>query len=142
MATILAHIVIQPGKEAEFEALAATLHRASHDTEEHLRAYGYWRGQEARHYYTLLAFDDYVGFLEHQSSDHHEGAALTLRDCIESISLEWVDPVEGASKLVASNPMEAPADASPVMARYARIMPAQVAEWWGPLRAERRPPAG
>jgi quinol monooxygenase YgiN len=134
MATILAHIVIREGKEAAFEALAATLHAASHDTETRLRGYGYWRAQQPRHYYTLLAFDDYLGFLEHQSSDHHESAAPQLRDCIESINLEWVDPVEGASKLLASNPQPVPDDASPVAARYAKLMPAEVADWWHALR--------
>jgi quinol monooxygenase YgiN len=137
MATILARIVIHSGREAEFEALAASLHRASHDTEEHLRAYGYWRAQEPRHYYTLLAFDDYLGFLEHQSSDHHESAAPQLRDFIESISLEWVDPIEGASTLVASNPQDVPDDASPVARRYSKLMPAQVADWWHSLRSSR-----
>lgn len=137
MSTILAHIVVRAGKEAEFEALAATLHDASHATETRLRGYGYWRAQEPRHYYTLLAFDDYIGFLEHQSSDHHEDAAPQLRDYLESIRLEWVDPVAGASELAPTNPQELPADASPVAARYARSMPPQVAEWWTALRGAR-----
>jgi quinol monooxygenase YgiN len=136
MATILAHIVVRSGKEAAFEAVAATLHEASHRTEAQLRAYGYWRGQEPRHYYTLLAFDDYLGFMAHQSSSHHEDAAGTLGACIESMTLEWVDPIEGASKLVASNPQDVPADAPPLVAKYAARMPVQVAEWWTALRRE------
>jgi quinol monooxygenase YgiN len=134
MATILAHIVIRDGSEADFESLAATLHEASHRTETRLRAYGYWRAQEPRHYYALLAFEDYLGFMEHQSSSHHEDAAAQLRDCIESMSLEWVDPIEGASKLVASNPQEIPADAPPLVQKYASRMPVQLADWWAPLR--------
>ena len=46
-----------------------------------------------------------------------------LRDCIESMTLEWVDPIEGASKLAPTNPQEPPADASPVMQRYVERMP-------------------
>ena len=137
MATILAHILIKDGKEDEFESIAATLHEASHASEPRLRAYGYWRGQTPRTYYTLLAFDDYLGFMAHQTSDHHEAAALVLRSCIESMSLEWVDPVQGASKLVASNSQDLPVDASPLLVRYAEMMPAQVAAWWGPARASR-----
>jgi quinol monooxygenase YgiN len=137
MATILAHIVIRAGREAEFESIAATLHEASHATETGLRAYGYWRAQAARSYYTLLAFDDYLGFIAHQTSSHHEDAAPRLRDCIESMSLEWVDAVDGASQLVASNPQELPADASPLAVRYAEMLPARVEDWWGPLRVDR-----
>lgn len=137
MATILAHIVIREGKEAEFESIAATLHEASHSTEDRLRAYGYWRAQQPRTYYTLLAFDDYLGFMAHQTSSHHEDAATLLGDCIESMSLEWVDPIDGASKLVASNPQDLPVDASPLLVRYAERLPTQVAQWWGPLRSAR-----
>jgi quinol monooxygenase YgiN len=134
MASILAHIVIHEGKEAEFEMLAAKMFAASHATEENLRAYGYWRAAEPQHYYTLLGFDDYMGFMEHQSSDHHEGGAIALRACIASIRLEWLDPVPGASKLSASNPQTIPDDASDVVKRYAKAMPVQVAQWWKPLR--------
>ncbi len=135
MATILAHITIHEGKEAEFEALAVTLHAASHADEEGLRAYGYWRAAEPRKYYTLLAFNDYLGFMTHQTSDHHEVAGPHLRDCIESIDLEWVDPIVGASKLAPSNPQDIPADASPLVTRYASMFPAKVANWWLALRA-------
>lgn len=137
MATILAHIVIKAGKEDEFESIAATLHEASHATETRLRAYGYWRAQSPRTYYTLLAFDDYLGFMAHQTSDHHEAVAVELRGCIESMSLEWVDPIEGASTLVASNPQDLSDDASPLVVRYAEMLPVRVADWWGPPRAAR-----
>ena len=137
MATILAHIVISEGKEAEFESIAAQLHEATHLVESRLRAYGYWRAQNPRTYYALLAFDDYLGFMEHQTSSHHEDVALDLRGCIESMSLEWVDPVEGASTLAASNPQDLPVDASPLLIRYADMLPVQVAAWWGPARTSR-----
>ena len=138
MSTILAHIVIHPGKEDEFESLAVTMHAASHADEERLRAYGYWRAAEPRHYYSLLAFDDYLGFMAHQTSEHHETAGPSLRDCIEAITLEFVDPIEGASKLAPSNPQALPADASPLMKRYASRIPATVADWWVERRAARR----
>jgi quinol monooxygenase YgiN len=137
MATILAHIVIKDGNEDEFESIAATLHQASHATEPGLRAYGYWRAQAPRTYYALLAFDDYLGFMAHQTSDHHEAVAADLRRCIESMSLEWVDPVQGASELVGSNSQELPVDAPPLVVRYAEMLPARVAEWWGPARTTR-----
>jgi quinol monooxygenase YgiN len=130
MATILAHITVHEGREAEFEALARDLHASSHADEDHLRAYGYWRAAEPRRYYTLLAFDDYLGFLAHQTSRHHEAAGPPLRDCIESMTLEWVDPIDGASTLAPSDPQDLPADASPLMTKYAAMIPVHVADWW------------
>jgi hypothetical protein len=134
MATILAHIVIREGKEAEFEALVSDVYTASHATEKALRAYEYWRAAEPRKYYTLLSFDDYLGFMEHQVSEHHETPGPLLRDCIETISLEWVDPLPRASKLPASNPQDVPADASKAVTSYAKRFPVQVADWWLALR--------
>lgn len=134
MATILAHITIRDGKEAEFEALAQTLHGASHATEPHLRAYGYWRGSEPRTYYTLLAFDSFLDFIRHQTSDHHETASPMLGSCIEGMRLEWVDPVQGASTLPSTASQDVPADADELTARYAKRFAAQIAEWWSPLR--------
>jgi len=63
MATILAHITIRAGNEAEFETIARELYSASHDGEPGLRRYEYWRGQDPRTYYTLLAFDDHRSFI-------------------------------------------------------------------------------
>ena len=140
MATILAHIVIREGKENEFESIAGTLHQASHAAEDRVRAYGYWRAAAPRTYYALLAFDDYLAFMAHQTSNHHEDASPQLRECIDSMSLEWVDPVEGASKLAASRPQDPPADAPPLLVRYAERFPVAVAEWWGALRRARSSP--
>ena len=63
MATILAHITVRPGTEADFEALARTLYEGTHATESAVRHYEYWRGSEPRTYYTLLSFDDHRGFI-------------------------------------------------------------------------------
>jgi quinol monooxygenase YgiN len=134
MATILAHITIKEGREAEFESIARTLHQSSHATETHLRAYGYWRGAEPRTYYTLLSFDSYLGFLEHQTSDHHEAASPGLGACIETMRLEWVDPIEGASTFVRTESQEVPAGASDLTVKYSQRFPAAVASWWAALR--------
>jgi quinol monooxygenase YgiN len=135
MATILAHITIKEGSEAAFEAIARTLHRASHDTETHLRAYGYWRGAEPRTYYTLLSFDSYLGFLEHQTSDHHEEASPGLGACIESMRLEWVDPIGGASTFVPTGSQPVPEGSSELMVKYAKRFPAAIADWWTTRRS-------
>jgi quinol monooxygenase YgiN len=134
MATILAHITIKPGAEAQMEAMAKALYPATHANETHVRRYEYWRGQAERTYYTLLSFDDYVGFLEHQASPHHEQLTAGFGDIIESFRLEWLDPIQGGSPLVTTENQPAPPDANATMKAYAARMPAEVASWWLPLR--------
>jgi quinol monooxygenase YgiN len=135
MSTMIAHIVINEGKEAEFEAVTRGLFTASHRDEPRLLAYGFWRAAEPRHYYGILAFEDYVAFMEHQISPHHENPAATLRDCIQSINVEFCDPVQGSSKMRPSNPQELPADAPQIMREYAKRFPVNVPDWWKRLRS-------
>jgi len=134
MASLIAHIRIKPGREAAFEGTARTLFATSHALEPALRRYEYFRGQAPGAYYCLLAFDDAVGFFVHQASAHHEAAAAPLMEMIESLSLEWVDPVQGASPLPPTTPQDAPASADAAMRRYAETMPVTPAAWWAPLR--------
>jgi phytoene dehydrogenase-like protein len=136
MATILAHITIKPGQEAVFEASAKRLYAGTHEpgAEPAMRRYEYWRGQEDRKYYTLLAFDDYLGFLAHQTSPHHEGEIGPLTDSIETITLEWLDPIQGAAPLTVTAPQALPVDASDLAKTYADMFPAQVATWWAAQR--------
>ena len=134
MATILAHITIRSGREAEFEALAKALHRETHAGEESVRAYGYWRGAAPRRYYTLLSFDNFLRFMAHQTSRHHEDASPALGAVIEAIALEWVDPIEGASKFVPTNSQVVPETADELTKKYAVRYAAQIADWWLPLR--------
>lgn len=134
MATILAHITVHAGKESEFEAIARDLYQSSHREESALRYYEYWRGAEERSYYALLAFDDQRSFIEHQVSDHHEAAGPRLQQLIESIRLEFVDPVDGASPLPPTDAQDPPSDADPLTADYSTRYAAQVARWWLELR--------
>jgi quinol monooxygenase YgiN len=134
MATILAHIRIKPGDEARFEAIACRLHAATHDGETGVRHYEYWRGSEPATYYTLLAFDDFQTFVAHQTSEHHETAAPAIGAVVESLRLEWVDPIEGASDLPPTEHQPAPAGASELTAAYTDRYAAQVADWWLALR--------
>ena len=131
MATLLAHITVRPGAEAEFEAVARTLHERTHATETGVRHYEYWRGGEPRTYYTLLAFDDHRAFIAHQASDHHEAASPVLRELIESIRLEWVHPVPGASALPPTRMQDALPDANGLVVAYTDLFAALAAEWWG-----------
>jgi quinol monooxygenase YgiN len=134
MATILAHIKVRPGAEARFEQTARRLHDDTHANETDVRRYEYWRGADERTYWSLLSFDTFADFIVHQTSDHHETASPLLGDVIESLRLEWVDPIQGASPLAPTQPQSMPADASELTQRYAVRFAPQIADWWLALR--------
>jgi len=134
MSTFLAHIRVHPGKEAEFEAIGAELHRESHAKDRGLVRYEYWRGAEPGTYYVLEAFEDYLSFLGHQTSDHHEAAVPGFADTIAELRLEWVDPVQGSSPLVPTEKQPLPDDASELAAKAYERFPCTVQPWWLPLR--------
>jgi quinol monooxygenase YgiN len=134
MATLLAHITVRPGAEADFEAVARTLYERTHATETAVVRYEYWRGRDPRTYYSLLSFDDHQGFIAHQTSDHHESASPELGRLIEDLTLEWVDPVAGASDLVPTEMQSAPDGADDLTVAYTERYAALVAPWWQPLR--------
>lgn len=135
MATILAHITVRPGAEARFEEIARELHAQTHAHESDVRRYEYWRGADARTYYSLLSFDTFLDFLVHQTSEHHETASPQLGDVIEGMRLEWVDPIAGASPLTPTDAQRVPDDADELTRRYGARFAPQVAEWWQQLRS-------
>ncbi|MDX2236346.1 MAG: antibiotic biosynthesis monooxygenase [Hyphomonadaceae bacterium] len=130
MAAILAHIQIKPGKEAFFEATVQTLYAQSHAEEQHLLRYEYWRGQKPGLYYCLLSFTDYAGFMAHQTSAHHEAAIPALSEALQSIDLEWIDPVPGAADAPPTIPMALGEAASALAKAYAQQIAVRVAGWW------------
>ena len=134
MATILAHITIRSGGEARFEEIARSLHQATHANEHGVRAYGYWRGASPRQYYALLSFDDFLTFIAHQTSEHHELASPSLGSVIEAIKLEWVDPIRGASTLAPTKSQAVPENADELTRKYAGRFAAEIADWWLALR--------
>ena len=134
MATLLAHITVRSGAERQFEDIARTLYDRTHAREHGVRRYEYWRGAEPRTYYTLLAFDDHRSFIVHQTSDHHETASPALGQVIESLRLEWVDPIANASPLPATDPQPAPLGAPDLVVEYTDRFAAAVAQWWLALR--------
>jgi quinol monooxygenase YgiN len=134
MATLLAHITVRPGMEAEFEDLARTLYERTHATETGVRRYEYWRGSQPGSYYTLLAFDDHRAFIAHQTSDHHESASPELGRMIENLRLEWVDPVDGACDLPPTQMQPAPDGADDLVTAYTERFAAIIAPWWSDPR--------
>ncbi|MFK7919293.1 MAG: putative quinol monooxygenase [Ilumatobacter sp.] len=134
MATLLAHITVTSGSEARFEAIARELFEHTHELEAGVLRYEYWRGANERSYYSLLSFPDHHGFLVHQTSDHHEEASPAIGAVVESIRLEWVDPIATASPLPPTIAQAAPDDADELTLKYADRYAADVADWWLALR--------
>jgi len=134
MATLLAHIRVRPGAEKRFEQIARELHDATHACERDVRRYEYWRGAEPGTYYTLESFDGFAGFFEHEGSPHHEAALPALREVLQDIRLEWVDPIVGASPLKPTDMNPRP-DAVDLDEAERDRYGAKVQDWWRPLRA-------
>jgi quinol monooxygenase YgiN len=128
MATILAHIEIQPGTEAKWEAIMADMVKQTFEQEEGVLRYEYFKGQKPLHYYCLLSFEDKWAFYVHQASDYHEGHDFA--SVIAGIELEYVDPVKGASDLPATEDPPLPEDASEVLRQTAAAFPINIAAWW------------
>jgi quinol monooxygenase YgiN len=136
VATILAHLKVKEGHERAFEDISRALYQASHAGEEGLLRYEYWRGSEPRTYYTLLSFVDFAAFIAHQTSDHHEAASPQLGSVLEGLRLEWVDPIEGASPLVATHAQDLSQAENALTRLYAERFAARIANWWQELRGD------
>lgn len=134
MATCLVHMRVKDGQAAAFEALARELYAASTGHEPGMRRYEYWRGREPNSYYCLESFDDYAGFLAHETAPYHEAAAEPIMAMIEAFELEWVDPVVGAAPLPRSDEQSLSQDAGERARLYADMFPLALASWWRPLR--------
>jgi len=132
MATFLAKITVFEGKEEAFEEVARMMFKETHAHEPTCRRYEYWRGAEPRTYYCMESFDDYLGFMNHQTSDHHEGP--DFGSLLENLELEWIDPIANACDLSETNSQEIPDDASDLMKQYAENMPVVMQNWWLNLR--------
>jgi quinol monooxygenase YgiN len=129
MTTLLVHILIKPGKEAKWEAIIADMVGQTFATEPGVRRYEYWKGQEPNAYYCLLSFTDKQAFYDHRMSDHHEGHDFA--DVLESLRLEYVDPVEGAGGgLGRTLDPPLPGDASEAQRTAQERFPLSIPAWW------------
>jgi len=130
MATLLAHLKIIPGKEAEFETVARMLH-AETVKEPDCTRYEFYRGAEPGHYYCMENFKNFRAFLEHQASPHHEAAPLGA--LIDAIRVEWIDPVQGASTFGPTDHQPAPEGATEIYRTYATKY-FFTTKWWDQYR--------
>ena len=129
MASLLAHIKIQPGKEQKWEAIMHDMVSQTFASEEGVVRYEYWKGQEPNAYYCLLSFKDKWAFYHHQMSAHHEGHDFA--DVLAGIELEYIDPVEGAGGgLPPTRDPPLPGDASAAQKTAQERFPLSVPAWW------------
>ena len=128
MATILAHLEIKPGKEAEWEAIMADMVRQTFEQEDQVLRYEYFKAQKPLHYYCLLSFEDKWASYLHQASDYHEGH--DFEGVLASVELEYVDPVKGASRLPPTENPPLPDDASETLRNTELVFPIAIPEWW------------
>jgi quinol monooxygenase YgiN len=129
MASLLAHIKIQPGKEAKWEAIMHDMVAETFGTEDGVIRYEYWKGQEPLSYYCLLSFKDKWAFYHHQMSDHHEGHDFA--DVLAGITLEYIDPVKGAGGgLPPTTDPALPDDASDAVKTAQERFPLSIPAWW------------
>lgn len=134
MATLLAHIRIKAGSEARFEEVAQDMFERTHGHEKNVRRYEFWRGAEPSTYYCLESFDDLHGFLEHQTSAHHEEHGPTFGEVIEDMWLEWVDPIADASPLAPTKNQALSQDATDEMRDKFPRFSSIAADWWSAFR--------
>ena len=92
MTTLLAHIEIKPGREAQFEDIMKDMVQKTLSEEDGVLRYEYFKGQQDNFYYCLLAFRDKWAFYAHQNSPYHEGHDFGA--VLQSIRLEYLDPVK------------------------------------------------
>ena len=130
MSTLLAKIQIHAGQEKEFEEVMAYMYRQTHDTEDGVLRYEYWRGSEPGFYYCLLSFKDALTFWRHQASDHHEGEMARFARCIADLDLEVIDPVQQASPLPPTEEGMIDETESDAVKGAASAYPIAIKAWW------------
>ena len=135
MTTILAHLKVYPEKMNRFEEIGRDMVAQTTRNEVGCIRYEYWRGAELGQYYVLLAFRDSASFYVHQASDWHEGYTAEFRECYETIDLEVLDPVPGASPLPPTKDQRLPETASPEMKRHEKTYQISRRAWWDTLHA-------
>lgn len=129
MTTLLAHIKIKPGSEAQWEAIMADMIHQTWSTEPGVKRYEYWKGEAPNLYYCLLSFESKEAFYRHQMSPHHEGHDFAA--VLEDIRLEYVDPVKGAGGgLAPTVDTPLPADADAELKTAQERFPLTIPGWW------------
>lgn len=128
MATMLAKIKVHDHLIDKWENTITELVDKTLANEPEVVRYEYWKSTEPNTWYGLLSFTSKHAFFVHQDADYHRTPALG--ECIEHMTLEFVDPVHNASPLVRTENPPLPEDAPEGIKEWEDITPVQVANWW------------
>ena len=128
MATLMVRLQVRPGMETRFEAMITELVDQTLAHETGVIRYEYWKGQAPRTWYAFLSFTSKIAFFTHQDADYHRNQPYD--DCVESMQLEWLDPVNGASPLPRTVNPPLPAGTPPNLVEWEQRSPIQLADWW------------
>lgn len=79
---IIATLRVQPGKEAEFEAVFAELAPAVHAGEPGNSYYRLFRTEESGVYRVMECYDDAAAVEAHRASDHYRTLGARLAPCL------------------------------------------------------------
>jgi quinol monooxygenase YgiN len=132
MTSILAHIEIHEGKEAQWEAIMQDMVSRTFEVETGVLRYEYFKGQKPNFYYCVLSFTDKWAFYRHQNSDHHENH--NFADVLKTISLEYIDPVGDANPLPHTEDPQLTGEMDAGMHNAQKLYPISLAGWWAPRK--------
>ncbi len=128
MTTLMVRLLVKPGMEARFESMITELVEQTLANETEVIRYEYWKGQAPRSWYAFLSFTSKAAFFVHQDADYHRNQPYD--ECVESMQLEWLDPVTGASPLPRTQNPSLAANTPSNIAEWEQRSPIQLAAWW------------
>lgn len=91
--TFIAKLVVQPGKEAEFERLQSELSRLTHDTEPDVLVYDVIKHRSEPSTYVVYArFRSEAAFQHHMKVDFHDRLVPPILACLSrEMDLQFFD---------------------------------------------------
>ena len=95
MMAFIAKLIVQEGREREFEDLQKKLAKLAHDNEPDLLSYDVIKQRETeRTYIVYAAFADEAAFNYHMGIDFHEELVPPILDCLaEEMDLTFYDGI-------------------------------------------------
>lgn len=126
MITLMTRQKIRPHRVADYIALQKDLWQKT-QAEPNMVRYEHFRTSEENVFTSILSFRSYADFLDHQVVDYHHN--VDWGDMFEEISLQWVDPLEGANDLEHTE-IKLPQTITELMQPYVDMLPPEQPQWW------------
>lgn len=128
MVTLMTRQRVNPDRLGDYLAIQRRLWRLTHAHEaDTVLRYEHYRAEEPYVFVSLLSFRSYEDFLNHQVADYHHD--VDWDGIFAEITLQWVDPLEGANALERTDPtLAGKLDAKRKV--YADMMLAKRPAWW------------